>query len=66
MVAWDIEKKQILPFQILTTRKRKDADINEIKVTKSSAPQVVTLVSGLKLEKWQEMEDLSTFFNYPH
>lgn len=32
IVAWDIERKQILPFQILTTRKRKNVDIADIKV----------------------------------
>uniref|UniRef100_A0A669DLP6 DNA ligase n=1 Tax=Oreochromis niloticus TaxID=8128 RepID=A0A669DLP6_ORENI len=31
-VAWDHEKKQIQPFQVLTTRKRKDVDASEIKV----------------------------------
>jgi len=31
-VAWDPEKKQILPFQVLTTRKKKDVDAKDIKV----------------------------------
>nr|XP_033816238.1 DNA ligase 1 [Geotrypetes seraphini] len=31
-VAWDPETKQIQPFQVLTTRKRKDVDAAEIKV----------------------------------
>ncbi|KAK1152025.1 DNA ligase 1 isoform X1 [Acipenser oxyrinchus oxyrinchus] len=31
-VAWDREKRQIQPFQVLTTRKRKDVDASDIKV----------------------------------
>ena len=31
-VAWDIEQKKLLPFQILSTRKRKDVSMESIKV----------------------------------
>jgi len=31
-VAWDVEKKKILPFQVLSTRKRKDVDVGKIDV----------------------------------
>ena len=32
VVAWCPKEKKILPFQVLTTRKRKDADENDLKV----------------------------------
>jgi DNA ligase 1 len=33
VVAWDLEKHNLLPFQILSTRKRKDVKEAEIKVS---------------------------------
>ncbi|OLL22209.1 DNA ligase 1, partial [Neolecta irregularis DAH-3] len=31
-VAWDVENKQLLPFQVLSTRKRKDVKLEDVKV----------------------------------
>ncbi|PIK46976.1 putative DNA ligase 1 [Apostichopus japonicus] len=68
-VAWDTEKKQILPFQILSTRKRKDAAIDDIKVQVCIFPFDLLYLNGealvrkplrerrdLLLEHFQEVE----------
>lgn len=45
--AWDTEKKVFLPFQVLTTRKRKDVAEDQIKVqVLSTAPSVAIVFCG--------------------
>lgn len=41
--AWDTEKKVFLPFQVLTTRKRKDVTEDQVKVQVSSAQPCLPL-----------------------
>uniref|UniRef100_A0A1A9UX12 Rab-GAP TBC domain-containing protein n=1 Tax=Glossina austeni TaxID=7395 RepID=A0A1A9UX12_GLOAU len=49
IVAWDVENKMILHFQVLTRRKRKNADIGEIKVQNQFLNEQID--DGLMLRK---------------
>merc|ERR1719423_77235 len=48
-VAWDREKERILPFQILTTRKRKDVEEKDIKVQVCVFPFDLLYLNGESL-----------------
>jgi DNA ligase-1 len=49
IVAWDIKKKKILPFQILSTRKRKDVNEGEIQVKVQLFPFDMLYYNGKSL-----------------
>ncbi|GAW83249.1 DNA ligase I [Plasmodium gonderi] len=51
VVAYDIENKKILPFQVLTTRKRKDVDIENIKVKICLFPFDLICCNGVSVIK---------------
>ena len=73
-VAFDVVNKQILPFQVLSTRKRKDADESEITVQvclfafdllylngKSYVQEPFQARRNLLRESFTEIEGLHTF-----
>ncbi|CRG97429.1 DNA ligase I, putative [Plasmodium gallinaceum] len=51
VVAFDTENKKILPFQVLTTRKRKDVDIENIKVKICLFPFDLICCNGVSVIK---------------
>lgn len=59
-VAWDREKKQILPFQVLSTRKRKDAAESDITVQVSVFAFDILYLNGESLVRkpFRERRDL--------
>lgn len=59
-VAWDRENKQILPFQVLSTRKRKDANEKDIKVQVAIFAFDLLYLNGEALVRkpFQERRDL--------
>ncbi|XP_073458690.1 DNA ligase 1 isoform X3 [Aquarana catesbeiana] len=76
-VAWDPQKKQIQPFQVLTTRKRKDVEASEIKVQVCVYAFDMLYLNGESLvrepfsrrrqllrESFQEVEGEFTFATY--
>ncbi|XP_037959696.1 DNA ligase 1 [Teleopsis dalmanni] len=74
VVAWDNDKKQILPFQILSTRKRKRVEVEDIKVQvcayvfdllylngKSLVTETFETRRGLMREHFKEVEGIWKF-----
>lgn len=50
--AWDTEKKVFLPFQVLTTRKRKDVAEDQIKVQVLSISPAMTQFPAFAQKRW--------------